>query len=75
MIRESDKEPKVSLFEVRDWRTSKYPLRLIIRAIFLTYMWTAMWQVANHVECKNTSFYNVMFSLWINFRQHYEKNC
>ena len=49
---EQVEHPKTRIFELRDWRTSKFPLRLIIRGIFLTYMWSGMWQVLLHEECK-----------------------
>lgn len=69
MMKESAKEPKLRLIEVRDWKTSKYPLRLIIRGIFLTYMWSAMWQVSNHLECKRElSLFYYMFSFFFRFR-------
>lgn len=52
MMYEPAEKQKGRILEVRDWRTSKYPLRLIIRGIFLTYMWSGMWQLFNHIECK-----------------------
>lgn len=52
MMYEPAENQKGRILEVRDWRTSKYPLRLIIRGIFITYMWSGMWQVMNHLECK-----------------------
>lgn len=63
------KESKIRLVEVRDWKTSKYPLRLIIRGIFLTYMWSAMWQVSNHLECKkSTDSFCVVFLFFFRFK-------
>ena len=47
----SSQEVKNKNFELRDWRISKYPLRMIIRSIFLTYMWSGMWQILNRPEC------------------------
>jgi hypothetical protein len=38
--------------QVRDWRVSKFPLRIIARVIFLTYMWAGAVQVLITPECK-----------------------
>ncbi len=39
-------------FEARYWRTSKYPLRIILRAAFVTYMWYGIWNYYSHPGCK-----------------------
>ena len=60
-MQEPNEKTKVRLFEMRDWRVSKFPLRLIIRGIFLTYMWSGMFQFSNHIECKNALIYYKVF--------------
>lgn len=67
-MEEQVKEPKKPFFELRDWRTSKFPIRLIIRGIFLTYMWSGMWQVSNHEECKKKHKTNFFFNSFLDLR-------